>query len=371
MRVLFVEAPSGYGGSMQSLLELVAYLDESIEPVVACSYDIESYRPLPKRLRVIRFRQPKALGAHAILRLFTRQLGWYRTLQTLLRQVQPNLVHFNNIFFDAFGGAIAVKRKGLPAVSHARDIVVSRRLAHRTVRYYDFHIAISRYVADNLRRYGVPSEACRVIYNPVVPPTARAAFVPSDTPKIGMLGMLQPWKGQHVFIEALHHLQQRGASFRATIAGAEPFGPRGYLERLREMVSRYSLDQRVHFAGFVNDPYRAMTGWDIAVHASIEPEPLGRTVIEAMLYGLPVVATNGGGVPEFVEDGETGLLVPMGDATALADAIGRLLADADLRTRLADAGQRRAREMFDPVKHARAVEGVYQGLCAFSVRQVA
>jgi len=85
-------------------------------------------------------------------------------------------------------------------------------------------------------------------------------------------------------------------------------------------------------------------------------------VVEAMLVGTAVVATNGGGIPELVEHEKTGLLVPMGDAVGMAQAIGRLLQDGELRQRLATAAQQRAREMFDPAEHAREVQRVYHSV---------
>jgi glycosyltransferase involved in cell wall biosynthesis len=177
-----------------------------------------------------------------------------------------------------------------------------------------------------------------------------------------MLGMLQEWKGQHVFVEALSWLKRRGMVFHASIAGTEPFGARGYEQRLRQMVRDFGLDDTVSFVGFVSKPHDYLAQLDVAVHASIEPEPLGRVVVEAMLVGTAVVATDGGGIPEFVEHEKTGLLVPMGDANAMAHAIGRLLQDEELRQRLAQAAQPRAREMFDPAKHAREVQRVYHSV---------
>lgn len=181
-------------------------------------------------------------------------------------------------------------------------------------------------------------------------------------PRVGMLGMLQEWKGQHVFVEALSLLRRQGVDFRASIAGSEPFGARGYEQRLRQMVEDLDLGERVSLVGFVRDPYEYLSGLDVAVHAFIEPEPLGRVVVEAMLVGAAVVATDGGGVPEFVEHENTGLLVPMQDASAMAQAIGRLLQDGELRRRLASAAQQRAREMFDPARHALDVGMVYRKL---------
>jgi glycosyltransferase involved in cell wall biosynthesis len=259
-----------------------------------------------------------------------------------------------------FGGAMAAQRAGVLVVAHARGFVYWSRLARKVVRFFDYHIAVSRAVAENLLSRGVSPERCKVIYNPIVPPCELPGKrVLGDVPRLGMLGMLQEWKGQHVFVEALSLLKRRGMVFHASIAGTEPFGARGYEQRLRQMVRDFGLEEMVSFVGFVSKPYDYLTQLDVAVHASIEPEPLGRVVVEAMLVGTAVVATNGGGIPELVEHEKTGLLVPMGDSHAMAQAIGRLLQDNELRQRLVQAAQPRAREMFDPAKHVREVMGVY------------
>ncbi len=349
---------------MQILLELVAYLDSSIEPIEACSYDMQQYRPVPERARIVRFERPGTRGPHGYIRLVTHQMGWHRVLRRLIRETNPDLIHLNNVFFGTFGGAIAGRRAGLPVVAHARGFVHSRKLARRVIRF-----TVSQAVARNLMDNGVPSESVKVIYDPVVAPDGGPVARGGDgILHVGMMGMLQEWKGQHVFIEALGILRKRGTSFRATVAGCEPFGARGYEQRLREMVSTLQLEAFVQFTGFVSDQFRLYPTFDVAVHASIDHEPLARTAIEAMLSGVATVATSGGGMPELVHDGVTGLLVPMDDAHALADAIERLLRDDGLRRRLAEAGQHRARQMFDPVKHAREVEGVYAAVLGIGQR---
>jgi glycosyltransferase involved in cell wall biosynthesis len=363
MRVLYVETPSGYGGSMQSLLELIEYLPEEVAPVVAVPYDVRQYRTVPEKIRWEIIVAPQPRGFHGYIRLFTHQLGWYRVVRRLIRQHRPDLLHLNTAFMGCFGGAMAAQRAGVPVVAHARGFVYSRRLAKRVVRYFDYHIAISRAVAENLLYHGVSPERCEVIYNPIVPPCELPGKrVLGDVPRLGMLAMLQEWKGQHVFVEAVSLLKRRGMVFHASIAGTEPFGARGYEQRLRQMVRDFGLDDTVSFVGFVSKPHDYLAQLDVAVHASIEPEPLGRVVVEAMLVGTAVVATDGGGIPEFVEHEKTGLLVPMGDANAMAHAIGRLLQDEELRQRLAQAAQPRAREMFDPAKHAREVQRVYHSV---------
>lgn len=360
VRILYLETPAGYGGSMQSLLELIEYLPPEVETIVAVPYDPRKYRRVPEKVRVEIIQPPRARGGHGYIRLFTQQMGWYRVVNALLRRYRPDVVHFNNHFMGVFGGAIAARQRGAATVSHTRTFTVSRRLGRRVNRFYDAHLAISRAVAYNLREQGVPDDRCHLVYDPVVAPENVRRGSVSRIPQVGILGMLQPWKGQHVFLHAVHRLHQKGMNFRAVVAGEEPFGPAGYKQQLQQVAQEYGITSLVEFSGFVKDPYSLLASWDIAVHASVEPEPLGRVAIEAMLMGTPVVATDGGGIPEFVEHERTGLLVPMGDAEAMAEAIGRLLCDADLRQRLAEAGRQRAREMFDPHRHAREVMRVYE-----------
>jgi len=360
MRILFLETPTGYGGSMQSLLELIEYLPDEIDPVVAVPYDVRQYRTVPEKIRWEIIDAPKPRGFHGYVRLFTHQLGWYGIVRRLLREHRPQLVHLNSGFLECLGGAVAARRARLSVVAHARGFSTSRRLLKRTARLVDCFVAISRAVAQNLVEHGVHPAKCKVVYDPVVAPRDPPTFrIRTNVAEVGILGMLQPWKGQHVFVEALHRLYQQRIPFHASIAGAEPFGKVGYERRLREMVRSMGMTHIVEFLGFVSKPFEYLKRLDVAVHASLEPEPLGRVVVEAMLAGAAVVATSGGGVPEVVCHERTGLLVPMGNAQAMAGAIQRLLQDVDLRRRLADAGAERAREMFDPVKHAREIMTIY------------
>jgi glycosyltransferase involved in cell wall biosynthesis len=98
------------------------------------------------------------------------------------------------------------------------------------------------------------------------------------------------------------------------------------------------------------------------VHSSITPEPFGKVVVEGMLAGKPVVATAGGGVPEIVDDGETGLLVPMGDADAMAAAIAKLLADPARAQTIGRQARQAALESFPISKTVAGVEKVFDGM---------
>jgi glycosyltransferase involved in cell wall biosynthesis len=161
---------------------------------------------------------------------------------------------------------------------------------------------------------------------------------------IGLFSRLTSWKGQHILLEALASLPPR---FCALVVGDALFAEdREYVRRLHEQVASLGLQQRVRFLGFREDAWELMASCDVLVHCSVLAEPFGRVVVEGMATGKPVVAVDAGGVPEIIEDSRTGLLVPPGDAEALAKALRRLEADPPWAKVLGEAGRKGVTDRF-------------------------
>jgi glycosyltransferase involved in cell wall biosynthesis len=179
---------------------------------------------------------------------------------------------------------------------------------------------------------------------------------------IGMFGRLVEWKGQRVFIDALGELRRRGHRFEAWIVGGSSFGDGDEYEwQLREQAQGLGLGEDVRILGFRRDVPQLMAQCDIVCHAS-RFEPFGMVIVEAMMLGRPVVASDVSGPRESVVPGETGLLVAPGDSRALADALEALLADANLRTALGDRARERARQLFDLETNLRLMHEEYMRL---------
>ena len=156
-------------------------------------------------------------------------------------------------------------------------------------------------------------------------------------PLVGVFSRLAAWKGQHVLVEALANLPDVGC----IIVGDALFGEQAYAAELKQMVLARGLADRVRFLGHRSDVPKLMKAVDAMVHPSIDPEPFGRTLVEAMLAGVPVIATNAGAAPDILESGKAGTLVPPNDAPALARAIADVLDEPEtLRGQLDYAAQR-------------------------------
>ncbi len=159
---------------------------------------------------------------------------------------------------------------------------------------------------------------------------------------VGVFSRLAPWKGQHVVLRALAKLPD----VRCIIAGAALFGEDGYAESLRTLAANVGITGRVIFLGQRCDVPKLMRAVDIVIHPSVDPEPFGRTLVEAMLAGTPVIATDAGASAEILAGGEAGTLVPPGDADALVEAVRNTFARNEvLRFQIARA-QARARDVY-------------------------
>ncbi len=162
-----------------------------------------------------------------------------------------------------------------------------------------------------------------------------------DTLLVGIVGRIDPRKGVQVLVEAMARAQGAARDAHLVVVGDAGTGDPAFAAEVRAGAAR-RLGDRVTFTGKRSDIPAVIRCLDVLVNASVA-EPFGLTLLEAQASGVPVVATDAGGPPEFVVDGRTGLLVPPFEPDALAAALDRLLADADLRGGLAAAALAAAR----------------------------
>ena len=169
----------------------------------------------------------------------------------------------------------------------------------------------------------------------------RELWLPHGAPLVGNVAALVPHKGQRHLLDAAALVLQKVPDARFIIAGT------GELEQsLTHHAHALNLDKHVFFTGFRPDVLSLHKAFDIFVMSSVT-EGLGTSVLDAMACGRPVVSTRAGGLPEIVDHERTGLLVPLRDPSAMADAIVRLLTDDALRARYGAAGLQRIRERFN------------------------
>ncbi|MGN7438397.1 MAG: glycosyltransferase [Alcanivorax sp.] len=149
----------------------------------------------------------------------------------------------------------------------------------------------------------------------------KAKYTSKSAPLVGMFGRITPWKGQHVFIDALAQID----NVHGVIVGEAQFGEEEYKQELEQLIEKHGLQDRISFAGHVDNIPHYMAACDVITHCSTSAEPFGRVIVESMLAKTPVIATNAGGAQEIILDGETGFLYPIGDDARLAELISKCL----------------------------------------------
>ena len=365
---LFVDHAAALGGAEISLLTLMAALDrDRWRPVLATvpgRLAAEAERlAIPVRFLPLARLQADggsrtARSARAPRTLWRLARGAW-SLARLARAERADLLQAN-VLRAAIYTLPAARLAGKPWVWHVRDILGSTTSSRLLCREAAAVIAISRAVAAAL-----PCAArAQVIPNPVAVTAStgvdRRSLGLPDGQLVASVGRLRPWKGHHRFVEMAAQVAAPDARF--LIIGGRDLGEDredlAYGESLRRQADALGLGDRLTLLGDRGDLAEIWPHLSVLVHAA-DAEPFGRVLAEAQLAGVPVVAFADGGVPEVVQDQVTGILTPAGDSQALADAVARLLADAQLAGRLGAAGRRLATDRFDPAAHARAVERVF------------
>ena len=182
--------------------------------------------------------------------------------------------------------------------------------------------------------------------NPVLVEAFRKSFPPGAV-LIGVVGRIK-WhrKGQEVLVRAASLLRDQFPEARYLIVGTPSLGNEDHEARLRALITQHGLDDVVRLVGEIDDTASVFAALEIAVAPSVQPEPFGCVVIEAMAAGTVVVGSRAGGIAEQIVHGETGLLFKPGDPADLARELAKVLSDKDLRRQMAAAGGSRVRSHF-------------------------
>jgi glycosyltransferase involved in cell wall biosynthesis len=384
MEIIYVNHSTILGGGEISLLNLLGSLDQDqYHPLVI----LPGLGPLTERLSELDVEfVTLPISMHTSPGKFARGV-WNIKKQTSDVQI----VHGSST--RSLRVAVVLgKLFGASTIWHVRDRVNWERLP-RLERWFarqaDIVIANSAAVAQRLGPLSV-----QVAHNPVdttlfCPEQSGQAIrkelgIAAHEKLVGVVGRITVWKGHQTFIEALSYVRNQVSGVKAVIVGEEfrrsAEADQRELEGIRQTLGkeipvpsqvayqRHELEQLVHelgldgqviFTGFRPDIPMIMAALDLLVLPSWW-EPFGRVLIEAMACATPVVATNLGGVPEIVQNGKTGLLVPPLDPQAMASAMCKVLTQPELAARLASEARLEVERRFSLSGYVDQIKGIYQ-----------
>jgi glycosyltransferase involved in cell wall biosynthesis len=357
LRTVQVDSVRGWGGGQVQLLMLARGLAERGHAVTLVCQPRSALAQLgaDAGLPVIPVRMRHDGDVFAVL-----------ALVRLLRRLAPEVVHLHSGPAHTLG-SLAARGARVPVVVASRRTAfplgrswVNRR---RYGRWVDRIVAVSTGARDAVLEAGVaPPEQVTVIHSAVdcarfrPMDRTRARFelgLPPRAAVLGCVGRIESDKGQHVLVEAAARIAAARSDALFVICGE---GEQS--EAMRAQVGRERLAERVRFLGRRDDVRPVLAALDVFVLPSLQ-EGLGVALLEAMAMARPAVASRVGGIPDAVDDGVTGLLVPPGEAQALAEAVLSLLSDDPLRARMGAAARARAAAFFSPQAMVAETEALY------------
>ena len=375
LRTLFLSSCVLGGGAGWSLYYLLRHLDRTlVDPLVvvpergifgtrfdALGLRVEPAARLHHRTAELRFgTRNRATAALSFAWNVWDSARLVPQLAHLMRREKTQLLYCNNMMVKAIG-ALASQLAGVPCVFHVRNLHqqwAKVKLYGNLARLPRVRrvIANSEASAVPYRRY-VPGKVTVVHngidlaeYHPEVTPRGslrRQLGISPDATVVGFTGFITPRKGLVPLIEAAARLLATRPTLVFVVVGRVPVGaPVDHQAEYQARARELGIADRFLFAGFREDVRPAVVDFDLLVLPSFQ-EPFGRSIIEAMALGTPVVASRVGGIPEILTDGADGLLVAPGDVAGLAQAIAALVDDRERRRSLAQAALARARTSFD------------------------
>jgi glycosyltransferase involved in cell wall biosynthesis len=407
VRVVYLNPIGGLGGAELSLLDLLAAINVQ-RPGLDLHLVICAGGPLIERARQLGVQVhllpmpsimmglgDSSLNAnHKLVSLFGLALRslpavaqtylYALRLRRLLTQLSPDLIHSNGIKTHCL---LFIARPGrVPVIWHVRDFLGSRALMSRALRLVsrrvDAAVAVSEAVRLDIKKL-IPKLPVETVYDAI--DTARfcpgaddgseldrqAGLQPSEAPilRVGLVATYARWKGHMLFLDAAARLTAKrpDLSIRYFIVGGPIYHTSGSQFSAAELSARIAsagLTGRAGLIPFQMEPAAVYRMLDVVVHASTEPEPFGRTIVEAMACGRTVVVSRAGGSVELFEEGHDAVSFGRGDVDGLVTALEGLVTDSNRRFRIAAAGRTSAVERFSHPRLGRAVLDLYDRLCA-------
>jgi glycosyltransferase involved in cell wall biosynthesis len=362
--ILYLEHHSAIiGGGQISLLQLLKNLDrEKFKPLLVC----------PERGQLSAEAQKYHIQTYFIplhsLRTFKVPTFFLsiKKLLEIIKEEKVNLVHTNSSRSMMYAALLRLFHR-TKVIWHVR-ITDKDRIVDRILEWFAKKIITNSNAAAKRFSWAKNQSKVVAIYNGLdlktfdekkdVAKIKKELTINNEDIVIGTVAKLQPKKGIHILLDAAVPVLKKFPSTKFLIVGddADPVG--AYLKGLKSLAQQLNITEHIIFSGYRDDIPQIIEVIDIFTFPSFS-ESFGRSLLEAMAASKPIIASNVGGIPEIVVDGETGLLVPPSNSTELTAAISYLLEDDNLRKKMGRKGRKRVEELFTIEKNVKAIETLY------------
>jgi glycosyltransferase involved in cell wall biosynthesis len=395
MKLLYLNASSQLGGAERNLIDTICAVqdrDPSIEIsvlITAADGPIVSelnrlgikiiLLELPSKIAQLgdsglkgeNNRLVSILGFARNLSLLGELIGYWQQLKRSIAQIDPDVIHSNGMKTHLLAASLGIST---PIIWHLHDFIGSRVLVKQLLKLFvnraSAAIAISKSIADDWQAV-FPSLEIELIYNAIDVDryTPRSNIRDSQHLNIGLVATYALWKGHDIFIQAIGHIAKQRPELQSTIkfyiiGGAIYQTARSQYSRsqLQQLARDLNVEDWLVFVDFQQDIVSGYNMLDVVIHASTQPEPFGRTIVEAMACEKAVIVAQAGGAAELFTHQKDAIGVLPGDPVALSVAIGKLIDSPSDRIALGKAGRITVMERFNRDRLGKELISLYSHL---------
>ena len=389
--VLYIDQALAFGGSLVVAGYLINSINkEEFRPIFVGELDIQTMQhftnsdiPMYEVHKIINYvkwsriaNKIKRVPSYKLRKLLTYLMSLLSSLLNtvyiikvalIILKEKVDIVHVNNGMdnIEPIIASIILRRR---CVVHYHGIekpgLFQRMIMNKIAKF----IVISEYVKECLVANGIPSKNMVVIYNPVQKKRIDTVDVEAMRKKFcllpedrvfGIVGRIVRWKGHVEFLNAAKIVLAAEPASKVLIVGDCSDGDILYQEEISRIVEESGFKDRIIITGFVKNVESFYQLMDVCVHTSIEPEPFGLVITEAMAYSVPVVASDRGAPKEIIKHGLDGFIVNPEETGKLAETIIRLLSDEDLRCKIGDKGRESVSREYNLTNYSQLIKKVY------------
>lgn len=278
-----------------------------------------------------------------------------------------HIIQINNGLDDEICLVAKLLRKNL--VSYFRGYTNMSNLQKKYfVHQFKYFFSVSEYTRQEAIADGVPGEKIIVATPPAIPETISNELIQSlnkqyrtdkDTLFIGIFGRITPWKGQREFIEAANIALASNKNIKFFIVGDVTDSSQAYFDQIQQQITKLGIENNIVFTGYIENIYDYYELMDIVLHTSVEPEPSGRVIFEAMSQGKVVIASSLGGPKEFIEHNVDGFIIDPLDSPAIASTILELASDPSKRSEFGERARKKMEALYNKNVYAKKISDYY------------
>jgi len=388
IKLLFFNHQAEMGGAEFSLFETLKNIDKDnfdVSVILGCegpfrkNLEEEGLKVkvlnLPKNILSLKRSTDKNNSIKSFTKAIFDLFVSKKLIKEGLNKEKPDLLIFNTVKSACLGSSVANKL-GIKTAWIVRDMLTKdffKRFYLNVIRFLTRKVSkvicISNCVKeaysslDYLSNKDISVLYVGILYDGLTLPKLKK--VSNLNPVISLIGRLEPWKGQDVFIKAAAILLRKNPKISFLIVGSPLFERGDYENKCKELVKSLDIEKNVSFLGFRKDVSEIISSSDLVIHSSIKPEPFGRVIVEAMACGTPVIATNIGGPKEIITNNKNGVLIEPNNPKLLAETILNLLKDKKKMKELGKNAIKRARD-FDSKINAEVFEKIVKQTLKFT-----